>query len=83
MAFLPLGEHFGSRSSKLFWQITTQRAVRDGHLSLASEGYMLTQAGMDVLLENEQGDILPGQGENPRLGGEKFSPLVKESVVVD
>ncbi len=54
--------------------------VRDGHLVAAGEGFMLTQAGMDVLLENERGEFLPTSGEFlPRNN----SPLLKESVVVD
>lgn len=52
--------------------------VRDGHLAVAGEGYMLTQAGMSILQETEEGEILPLEGKNP---GENFSPL-KESVVV-
>lgn len=53
--------------------------VRDGHLALAGEAYMLTEAGMDMLQEHEQGENFPLEGKNP---GEKFSPL-KEVVVVN
>lgn len=53
--------------------------VRDGHLAIAGEGYMLTETGMAFLQEIEAGEFLPLEGKNP---GEKFSPL-KESVVVD
>lgn len=52
--------------------------VRDGHLALAGEGYMFTEAGMDILRENEEGENPPLVGKNP---GENFSPL-KESVEV-
>lgn len=52
--------------------------VRDGHLALAGNGYMLTEAGMEFLQEHEAGEFLPLGGKNP---GETFSPL-KESVVV-
>lgn len=52
--------------------------VRDGHITTAGDGYMLTQAGMDALLENSGGgDFLPLEGKNP---GENFSPLVVEVV---
>ena len=53
--------------------------VRDGHLVLAGEGYMLTQAGMAVLLENDGGEYFPLEGINT---GENVSPLVVEVVNV-
>lgn len=47
--------------------------VREGRITAAGDGFMLTQAGMDVLLENERGEFLPSQGINPD-SGENFSP---------
>ena len=54
--------------------------VRDGHIAPAGDGYMFTQAGMDVLLENTGGEFLPLGGKNT---GENFSPLVVEVVNVN
>lgn len=53
--------------------------VRDGHLADAGNGYMLTDSGMSILQETEDGEKFPLEGKNP---GENFSPL-KESVVVN
>lgn len=52
--------------------------VRDGRLAVAGEGFMLTETGMSMLSETNEGEIPPLEGKNL---GEKFSPL-KESVVV-
>lgn len=52
--------------------------VRDGRLAVAGEGFMLTETGMSMLSETNEGEILPLEGKNL---GENFSPL-KESVVV-
>jgi predicted transcriptional regulator len=64
-----------------------QGLVRDGQIVPTGGGYMLTQAGMDVLLENEQGDILPAGGEIFPTSGEKVlgnnSQLLKLVEVVD
>jgi hypothetical protein len=47
--------------------------VRDGHLAIAGEGVMLTQAGMDILQEHDSRELIPlVVGKNP---GEKFSLL--------
>jgi hypothetical protein len=53
--------------------------VRDGHLAIAGNGYMLTDAGMAFLRETNEGEFLPLGGKIP---GEIFSPL-KELVVVN
>ncbi len=56
-----------------------QGLVRDGQIVPVGGGYTLTQAGMDILLENEGGESLPA--------GEKFlgknSQLLESVVVVD
>ena len=54
--------------------------VREGHITAAGEGYMLTQSGFDILLENEQGEFLPSSGE--KFPG-KNSQLLESVVVVD
>jgi hypothetical protein len=52
--------------------------VRDGHVAVAGDGYMLTKAGMAFLQEINEGEIPPLEsGKNP---GENFSPLVVEVV---
>ena len=55
--------------------------LRDGHLAQAGEGVMLTQAGMDVLLDQGEGNfsLLVG-GINT---GENVSPLVVEVVNIE
>lgn len=52
--------------------------VRDGRLAIAGEGFMLTETGMSMLSETNEGEIPPLEGKNL---GENFS-LLKESVVV-
>lgn len=54
--------------------------IRDGHLAIAGEGYMLTDAGMSLLQEHEYGEFIPLEG---KILGETFSPLVVEVVDLD
>lgn len=53
--------------------------VRDGHLALAGDGYMFTQAGFDFLMTQTGGGNFSLLEEGKNIG-EKVSPLVVEVV---
>lgn len=53
--------------------------IRDGQIASAGQGYMLTEAGMGVLLDSDQ-EVVGKKGKNPR---ENFSLLKTEEEVED
>ncbi|MDL1909723.1 hypothetical protein FBQ81_03365 [Chloroflexi bacterium CFX6] len=55
--------------------------VRDGHLAVAGEGYMLTEMGMEFLHEMGEGEI--PHLESGKIPGEKFSPLGGEVNLIE